>query len=342
MIKKFLVSVADAYGYDSDSNLIFVGKTLLDSSIEATLGNADVRAGRGNKLQYVYYHTAELNAKVTDAQWNLDFLAVNVGQDVTTSNNIYTEESVTLTGGAGSVTGTPLAVSGTTIYGWVTRESGAVERVTFSTKAFNVSGGGSETVCVRYYALDSAARTLTIPANIVPKIVRLVLEAQLASSDSTSNIIGSVQIEIPKATLTGAFSIAMKADGVASTPLNVRALATPSTVNGCAGVDTYATITEVITNAHWYDDVIGLAIVGGDFTLPNGGTRQLSVRAVPSSGASFTPPAADLTWASTVTGDATVDATGLVTWISSGASVISVTITAKTSIDANVNVTCSA
>ena len=54
-MKKFLVSTADVYGYDSNDNLLFVGKTLLDSSIETTLSNTDVRAGKGNQLQYIYY-----------------------------------------------------------------------------------------------------------------------------------------------------------------------------------------------------------------------------------------------------------------------------------------------
>ena len=48
-MKKFLVSTANVYGYDSDDNLLFVGTTLMDSSIETTLSNTDVRAGQGNQ-----------------------------------------------------------------------------------------------------------------------------------------------------------------------------------------------------------------------------------------------------------------------------------------------------
>lgn len=35
--KKFVVSVADAYGYDENDNLLFRGITLLDSSIATKL-----------------------------------------------------------------------------------------------------------------------------------------------------------------------------------------------------------------------------------------------------------------------------------------------------------------
>ena len=85
-MKKFLVSTADVYGYNSNDNLLFVGKTLLDSSIETTLSNTDVRAGQGNQLQYIYYHTAEMNITINDAQFSLEFLALNVGSSVTNTS----------------------------------------------------------------------------------------------------------------------------------------------------------------------------------------------------------------------------------------------------------------
>lgn len=345
-MKKFLVSTADVYGYDGSGNLVIFGKTLLDSSIETTLGNTDVRAGRGNQLQYVYYHTAEMSININDAQWNLDFLASNVGSLIVTGANIYTEETITLAGGGGgggTIAGTPLAAVGTTVYGWVTRSTGEVQRVTFTGSAFTVSGGGaSEVVCVRYYALDAAARSVTIPSNFIPSILRIVLVAQLASSDSTTNIIGEVQIEIARATLNGAFTISLTPDGVASTPLVARALASNSAWAGCSSEPTYAKINEVIYNTNWYTNVIGLSIEGGDFTLANAATKQLVVRAIPLSGAAFIPPVADLTFSTSVAADAIVSAGGLVTWQSSGASLIKATITAKPTIDASVEVTCNA
>lgn len=342
-MKKFLVSTADVYGYDTDQNLVLVGKTLLDASIETTLANTDVRAGRGNQLQYIYYHTAEMNINISDAQWNLDFLAKQVGQDVATGSNVWTEETITLgVAGAGTVVGTPLAASGSTIYGWVTHEGvDAAERVTFTGQNFTSSvGAQNDVVCVRYYALNSAARSLTIPSNFVPSILKLVLVAQLASSDVSTNIIGEVQIEVPRGSLTGAFTISLTPDGVASTPLAVRALASNDSFLGCSSAPTYAKINEIIYNTNWYDNVVGLSIEGGDFTIASG-TRQLIVRAIPSSGASFIPPTADLTFSSSVTADATISSSGLVTWVSSGSTLLHVTITAKTSVDASVTATCS-
>lgn len=342
-IRKFMTSVADVYAYDTQTgDLILYGKTLLDTSLDTTLGNTDVRAGRGAPLQYVYYHSPDLKFTVNDAQFNLAFLAANVGSVITTGNNVYTEENVTLTGGgAGTVTGTPLAVTGTTVYGWVTLVNGDVEKVTFTGSAFTCSGTSGDVVCVRYYLADAASRSITVSGSIVPSILRFVLEAQLASSDVTSNVIGKVQIEVPRATLTGAFSLAMKPDSVASTPLNARALPNNDTVGGCVTQPWLAKITEVITGTNWYDNVIGLSIAGGDFALTHPATKQLQVYAIPSTGAAFIPPTADLTFASSDTGKATVNASGLVTTVAAGSSTIHVTITAKPAYDASVVVTVS-
>jgi hypothetical protein len=110
-MKKFLTSVADIFGYDDSTGaLLFVGKTLLDSSIETSLGNSDVRGGRGNQLQYVYYHSADMNITISDAQWNLDFLAVTLGSSVSTGNNVFIEETKTLTANSATVDHTPLAL----------------------------------------------------------------------------------------------------------------------------------------------------------------------------------------------------------------------------------------
>jgi len=343
-IRKFLVSTADIYAYDNNMNLVLFGKTMLDTSIETTLGNTDVRAGRGNQLQYIYYHTAEMTLNISDAQWNLDFLAQQVGQTIATGANIYTEENVTLAaGGGGTVVGTPLAVTGTTLYGWVTQSDGVTTKVTFTGSAFTLAGGAeNEVVCVRYYALDAAASSLTIPSNFIPATLRLVLVAQLASSDASTNIIGEVQIEVPRASLNGAFTISMTPDGVASTPLMARAIASNDAIVGCSDEPTYASIKEILYNTNWYDSVVALAIEGGDFGLTTGQTKQLVVRAVPQSGASFIPPVADLTFASSAVGAATVDAAGLVTFVgATGPTTIKATITAVPAIDANVICTAS-
>lgn len=343
-MKKFLVSVANAYGYDSNDNLLFVGKTLLDTSIETTLSNTDVRAGQGNQLQYIYYHSAEMNVTINEAQFSLDFLALNVGSPIVTGGNVWKEETVTVTNGKGSVTGAPISLQTQTIYGWITKEDDTVERVTFTGNQFTMAEPNyNGTVCVRYYTQDAAARTVTVNADMLPSTIRLVLEATLASSDSTTNKIGTVLVEIPRASMTGAFTLSMTPDAVSQTPLTVRALATTPVGGGCQGNRPYyATITEKIEGAKWYDNVIALAIEGGDISMKATETKTLQVYALKNDGsAPFLAPISGITFASDKTSVAKVE-NGIVTAVANGNATIKASITDKEDIDANIIVTVAA
>ena len=283
------------------------------------------------------------------SQFSLEFLALNTGSSIVTGGNIWTEESVEVTNGTGAVTGSPLAISSQTIYGWVTKEDGTVERVTFAGGQFTLADGSyNGTVCVRYYNSDAAARTVTINADMLPSTIRLVMEGTLASSDATTNKIGTVQIEVPRASMTGAFTLSMTPDAVSQTPLSVRALASNVQGGGCNGNHPiYATIseaksTEKIDGANWYDNVIALAIEGGDFEIAKNATKTLQVYAIKNDGsAAFLAPIAGLTFSSDKSTIATADG-GIVTGMAAGSATIKATITEKTEIDANIVVTVTA
>lgn len=332
------------YGYDSNDTLVLSGKTLLDSSITVSVSEVEVRAGKGNPLIYRYFHSGKFEIALTDAQFNLNFLAAGVGSDVTVGNNVWTTENVVLdSGGAGTVTGTPLATPSGNIYGWVKNSSGVDERVTFTGSNFT-SATVSDTVCVRYLALNASSRSITVPASILPDTLRLVMEADLCSGDvAGSNKIGRIMVEVPKAQLSGGFTIQMKADGVANTPLSALALADEDLTDlACSSSAVFAKITEILDSTNWYTNVIGLSIAGGDFSLTHPATKSLVIYAISNDGsAPFIPPYADLTLASSVTGKATINSAGLVTTVATGTTVLSATITAKTSIDASCTLTVS-
>lgn len=343
-IKKFMTSVADCFGYDENDNLLFSAKTLLDSSIDVKLASSEVRGGRGNQLLFVYYHSNAMTIQLNDTQWNLGFLGTTVGADVVTGNNIYTEETITLgAGGSGTVLGTPLAIQGANLYGWVTQVDGTIERVTFTGSSFASSTGTSgDSVCVRYYALNSASRSITIPANAIPKICRLVMEASLNSSDESTNKIGIVQFIVYKAQLSGSFTLSLKSDGVSQTPLSAMALAYSDAESAaCTSDPVYAKVTEILDSANWYDGVTALAISGGDFTLSTPtSTKQLVVYAIRPGDTPFEPPVADLDFTSGTPSKATVGLhTGLVQGVTNGSTLITVAITAAPSIEASATCT---
>ena len=127
--------------------------------------------------------------------------------------------------------------------------------------------------------------------------------------------------------------------GVSNLPLSGMALAfTDEETAACSNEPQYAKLIEVLDDVNWYDNVIGLSIEGGSFTLPSTlGTKTLTVYAIKNNNdAPFIPPVADLSFTSGTTGVATVGLnTGLVRGVSAGTSLITVVITAKNTIEAS-------
>lgn len=345
-IKKFLVSVADVFGYDESDNLVFTSKTLLNSAMEVTLGSSEIRAGRGNQRIYTYFHTAALNITLEEAQFNLAMLGNTVGSSIATGNNVYVEETITLgASGGGTVVGTPLAIQGVSLFGWVTQLNGDIDKVTFTGQTFPSSTGTSgDEVCVRFYAADAASRSITIPANFIPKVVRLVMEAQLNSSDVATNKIGTLQIIVPKFSLSGAFTLSLASDGVSNTPLSGMAYAFTDIESAACTTDAvYAKIIEVIDNANWYDNVTALAIDGGSFGITSATSpKTLRVYAIRPGDAPFLAPNADLDFVSATGAVVTAGLhTGIITYVGNGTSLITASITAASSIEASAVCTAS-
>jgi len=352
MSKKFLVGVGAVSAFNiSTGDLLFRSRTVLDDSIEITTGSEEISGGTGNALQYIYYHSGRLNAKLTEIQFSLNMIAQNVGSSILTGKNIWVEENVTLgAGGVGTVVGTPILtpdVSGSDVFGYVTNASGITTKVTFSTKEFTLVGGAEDDiVCVQYFATDSAARYITVNSNFLPSVVRLVIDTQLASSDESSaagsSIIGKVQMEIPRFQIAGSQSISMTSSGVAQTPLEGMALSYAGT-GGCNGSGHYATITEVIDANNWYDNVAFLAVADDTIALTHPTTSTLQVWAVPNNGdAAFKAPVADLSFTSGTVGTCTVGLhTGIITTVAGGTSVITCVITAKNTVGTTATCTVS-
>lgn len=343
MKKRFLVSVGDVVAMQGN-NIVFKSKTMADTGFSVETSNTEIRGGVSNPLQAVYYHSGALNITLTETQFSLPYIALNSGGAITNGGDIWTNETVTLVGESGTITGTAVAIDGEVPAVWV-ESNGTNYTLPLTGNTFSVSGTGiaqNSTICVSYLVNQSAAQTVTIPADIIPDRVRLYIIANLYGDVSGSGFIGKVQIEIPVAQLSGAQEITMTADGYSNTPLTAMALAyTDSNAIGCSQGQYYAKITEYLNDAKWYDGVTGLAIQGGDFTLngPAGTKATLRVYAVRGNN-SFLCDNSLLTFTSGTAGTATVGAnTGVVTSVANGTSLITVKITGKEDIEGSCTVT---
>lgn len=341
MRKRFLVSVGDAVAMQGN-NIIFTAKTLVDSGLTVETSNTEIRGGQGNPLQAIYYHSGALNVTLTDTQFKLPYIALNTGASITAGGDIWTQETVTLVGKQGTLTGTPSQVEEHALSVW-TEYNDNYYTLPVTGKTFSAAGTEipeNATLCVMYLNTKNSAQTITIPANIVPDRIRLYITATLYGDVSGKGAIGKVQIEIPVAQLSGAQEISMTADGYSNTPLTANALAySDGSAVGCTQGQYYAKITEYLDDTNWYDGVTGLAIEGGDFALNTNETSTLRVWAVKGT-SSFLAPNADLTFTSGTAENATVDAhTGVVKGIKNGTSLITAKITGKPTIETSCTVT---
>ena len=99
---------------------------------------------------------------LTDTQWNLGMLGSTIGAIPTSGGEFYTEETVAVTG-SGTVLETPLAFSGTVIYGWATSPEGVTERISFTNKTFELSDNSITAEKLVYSILYCLIRLLAKP-----------------------------------------------------------------------------------------------------------------------------------------------------------------------------------
>jgi hypothetical protein len=347
--KLFLCGVANIFGYNPSSGaLVFSSKSMIDGTIDVTVKSNEIRGGMGNQLQLIYFTDSALKLTLTESQFSLNFLSTTFGSTVNTGKNMWQEDSVTLTtGGAGTTSMLPIVqpdISGTSVYGVVTDMYGNQTQVTFTGSAFTLAGGTTgQVVTVRYYTQNNAATYITVPANIIPDCVRIVMDAQLFSSNSSiqnSTLVGTVEVEIPRAQLDGTAKLALTGSGASNTPIVAEA-----TVYSDPTLDStyYATIAQNITNSTWYSNVIALVGIPNPMTLSTATSPETAVIwAVPAVGNAFlVPKYSDLTFTSSVPATFTVNSSGVLTKVAIGSANLNVTITGKTSVTISIPVTVS-
>jgi hypothetical protein len=237
MANEFLVSVANVVLRDpTTKNALMYGKANISSAFALSMQSADVRAGINNSLLYSYYHTRELTVNIEAATFGEGILALNAGSLASTGNvNVLQTECVQLSGGAGSVTLTPVGdVS-------VILPDGSIQTVTPSTKAITVSGGGDLAVDA-IYTTSKSADQIVIGATTPPSIVDLTLIAEIRSADQ-STVLKYLQVNIPQFQVAGNYTLNLTANGVSTQPLEGKALV--SFASDCTTGDYYAKVSYI-------------------------------------------------------------------------------------------------
>lgn len=327
---------------------IFTSKTLQESGISISVTAEDIRGGLSNPLLGRYFHDSILEANITDALFNLQYLALNVGGQVVIGGSSLVTETVTAGSGTLTVQGTPVAFGSAGTVGWYTL-AGQEDwsPLTFSGKiatVADVTEGG--TYCVRYNANDAGIQEFVVPSAIIPSEVHLVMTYPLFAGGtspeaiSTSSQVGELIVDIPRFQFAGNVELSLTSSGAATSNLSGSALASYTTAN-CNDMGTYGTVKQKIYGGNWYDDLTTIAVDGGNFSIADGATKKLKVIGIFKNGTGVLDNS-KLTFTSSASSTASVTDAGVVTGEATGSANITITVTNKTSVATMVGVTVTA
>ena len=273
MRKVYMAGVLNADVFAGDQ-LLFTAKTLTDSSLSISVSNEEIRAGQGAKLIGRYFHTSGLSLELKDALFRMEYIALNMGTDVVIGGDTLTDEEVV--GGKSAtlltVTGNPAEFGELGVIGWYTEAGQDNWKMgEFTGKQLSATGIiEGKKYCVKYNTVNDASRQVTIPGNIIPSEVHIVLSGDLFLAEEGDNSaktkIGYVEIDVPRFQLNGGIDLALTMTGASQTPLSGVAMATTSGTS-CSQGGYYAKIKEVQFDSVWYENVVGLAVADSSIDL---------------------------------------------------------------------------
>jgi hypothetical protein len=220
MANEFLVSVADAIGRNpSTGALLFVGKANISSSFTMSTQKTEVRGGIGNPVVYTYYHDKAVEVSIESATFEKSILAINAGASIVNETvEVVKQEAVTLVGGEGTLSETPVSDTVGILF-----NSGAIQNVAPSGTSITVSGGGSETVTA-VYTYEVVADSITGSSTEPPTGVDLTLISEVRNSSTA--LIYYFVVNIPNFNVSGNYTMSLAANGVSQQTLDGMAAVT--------------------------------------------------------------------------------------------------------------------
>ena len=353
---QFLAGVGRALLFDGD-NLIGVAKTLTESTFNFSISNEEIRGGQGNALFGKYFHDSSLSVTLTDAMFKLEYLAANLGVDISMGGlSVYESTAsgeVVRADGSILLTETPTLINGS-LLAWYKKPSDAnwsVTTATLSGSDYVIRPAGAvanDSFCIKYFYQNENARSIIINTQYVPKTIHLVIMNDLFAGDTadvgSATRYGRIITDIPSFQLDGSQDLNLTATSAATISLTGNALGVSSEIS-CEEATYYGTMTEEIFGSSWVDNVIALAIENSDMELTQEATESIITRVVfGGSVASQRKDNSNFTFAVESGTSATVSNAGVVTASSTatGDTVISVTLTEKPDIVAYMTVSVSA
>lgn len=234
-----------------------------------------------------YFHDSTLTVTLTDAMFDINYIALSLGVNVEQGGLSVKEEELAVgADNAITVTETPVAFDGTMI-GWCkkpTDEDWSIATIDAQQKKMNISSANKgDTYCVKYFYQNANAKSVTIKSQYVPATLHVVIMTDLytgkVGTQSDATKYGRLIVDIPQFQLDGAQNLSLTATSAATISLSGQALAV---LNGatCEDDPYYGTMTEEIYGAKWQDNVVAIAVENAEMELSTDASETLIVRAV--------------------------------------------------------------
>ena len=310
--KDFLVSTANV-AFIVNGSLAFTGTSSINTSLSVSMEDKEIVGGKGNKSLYHFKYGRKLSSTIEVAEWNLAYIAANVGSTIFEGlkDSYVVAECVTLTNGVGTLAHTPVGKV------FVEKQDGTT--VTVTPSASTITVGSTTTTVKATYQYNTTVRRVTIDAETSPLLGTLVLTAD--KHNNAVGKIGEIKITIPSFQLSGAFEIALSADGATTTKLDGNALAVAGAT--CTDGEVYAYIDEVDTNASTIT-VSDIAATPSVISLAVGANSTISVIGI--KGGMYSNVSIDVADC-TITSDTPATATvsnGVITGVAAGTTYVNV------------------
>lgn len=318
--KDFLVSTADFAAY-YNGVLACTGTTNLNTSIEVSMQEQNVNAGKGNQLIYSYKYGRELAVNLEAANWDIRFIAMQTGSQITEGlDDVYRlSECVQITNGVGVLKSTPVGDVA------VELSNGLIITVTPEAATIDLTKHGVENEAVKAtYMYNKIAKSITIDSETSPFVYELVLSAD--KHNNRLGKVGTVQVIIPSYQPSGNFTMSFTPDGVSSTTIEGKALSVEG--DSCSdGSAVYAYIKEFDDTAKAMA-VAEIAATPGAISLDSAKTdKTATISVIGLKGALYSPiqlENSDCTFVSDKPDVATVDEDGIVTAVATGTAKVTV------------------
>lgn len=205
----FLAGVGKALIFKGNE-LIGVAKTLTDSTFDFTITAEEIRGGQGNALWGKFFHDSNLAITLTDAMFNIEYIAASLGVNVESGGLSVMEEELTVQGGGGSVmvSQTPVAFNGTMI-GWYKLPTDSDWTIgTLEGQTMTIPGSQANAhYCVKYFYQNANAKSILIKSQYVPSELHVVILNDLYAGDinvqTTQTRYGRLITDIPRLQMDG-------------------------------------------------------------------------------------------------------------------------------------------